>query len=459
MGVFHKRKTACGKGERMKNKQNELKKSAVLSLLGLTAGVTMCMSTVACGDGKLSESTQNLTKQYKPSSGNVTVDTENKEQQQNTVSTEELFETNYTDFTFEMLGKCYKSGENCMISPLSIMTALTMTENGAATETLEEMEQVLANGTPVEMQNEVLTRYCAQLTSSEKAKLNQANSIWIKNSDAAFHVNDEFVQKNVDTFDADIYAAPFDNDTLKDINTWINKKTDGMIPNMLNKIEPDTVMFLINAIAFDAEWETVYEEYQIHDSEFYHEDGTSETVSMMYGEESVYLEDTDTIGFMKPYKEGYQFVALLPKEEGNISEYVASFNGEKWCGLIDGAEKNVSVDTGIPEFKSEYTRDLCDDLIELGMPLAFDAENADLSGIGAYDGGNLFISMVLHKTYVEVNAKGTKAAAATIVGIEECTAVMEEERKSVILNRPFVYVIVDNESNLPIFIGVTETVN
>ena len=288
--------------------------------------------------------------------------------------------------------------------------------------------------------------------------MNQANSIWVKNSNGTLAIREEFLQKNADTFDADIYSAPFDAQTLKDINTWVARETDNMIPQMLNQIDPTTVMYLINAVAFEAEWQSPYGDYQVRDSEFYQENGGSETVEMMYSEEHRYLEDADTTGFIKPYKEGYSFVALLPKDGMSMEDYLDGLTGEKYMAPMENQGIGVTVDTGLPKFTSEYTAELKDILAEMGMPLAFDEWNADFSGIGSCGDGNLYISMVLHKTYVSVDELGTKAGAATAVAMNEATAVMPEEPKRVILDRPFVYAIVDNENYLPVFIGVVETV-
>ena len=126
-----------------------------------------------------------------------------------------------------------------------------MTENGAKGDTLTQMEQVLSGGMPAEQQGKELSSCMKNLPDTENAHLNIANSIWLKDADT-FHVEDDFLRKNTELFDAEIYQAPFDDSTLKDINTWVSNKTEKMIPEILDQIEYDSVMYLINAVAFDA---------------------------------------------------------------------------------------------------------------------------------------------------------------------------------------------------------------
>ena len=182
---------------------------------------------------------------------------------------------------------------------------------------------------------------------------------------------------------------------------------------------------------------------------------------MMYSEESRYLADADTTGFVKYYQgRRYAFAALLPREGMSIADYVASLNGEKLGALLDGmtAEK---VNAGLPRFKTEYTVEMSEALAALGMTDAFDPARADFSGMAEMEeDNNICISRVLHKTYIAVDESGTKAGAATVVEMTESAVFEPEEPKEVILDRPFVYLLIDCENgNAPVFIGTVETVN
>ena len=320
----------------------------------------------------------------------------------------------------------------------------------ALDETLSQMEEVL--GMSVDELNEFYYNYAAQLVNGEKYKLDLANSIWFT-ADDRFTVNEAFLQKNADYFGADVYKAPFDNGTRQDINSWVNEHTDGMIPDILG---PDidmsaAVMILVNALAFDAEWQNVYHEDQVHKGEFTKEDGSKRQVDFMYSEEYAYLHADNAEGFMKYYNGGrYAFAALLPNEGVKLSELVASLDGEKLMNILNGAA-NESVQTSIPKFETEYSVQLNDKLSAMGMPNAFEQWSAEFEGLGTSTAGNIFIDRVLHKTFISVDERGTRAGAATaVVMADECAAIMTH---TVLLDRPFLYMLIDCETNLPFFIG------
>ena len=135
----------------------------------------------------------------------------------------------------------------------------------------------------VGQQGRELSSYMKKLTDTENA-LNIANSIWLKDADT-LHVEDDFLSENSKLFDAEIYQAPFDEHTLKDINTWVSQKTEKMIPQILEKIEDNSVMYLINAVAFDAKWQSPYEKEDVESGTFTSENGAQQTVDMMYSTE------------------------------------------------------------------------------------------------------------------------------------------------------------------------------
>ena len=210
-------------------------------------------------------------------------------------------------------------------------------------------------------------------------------------------------------------------------------------------------MYLINALAFDAEWQVVYNESRVRDGVFTKEDGTKQNVELMYSEEQRFLEDTDATGFIKYYADQkYAFAALLPNEGVSVSDYIASLSGEKLHGMLSNA-RMVEVNAAIPKFEMEYEVQMNEIQKEMGMTDAFDPNASDLSGLGSSTRGNLFVSRVLHKTFITVDEKGTKAGAATVVEVSEESAPVEVEE--VYLNRPFVYMLIDCETNLPFFIG------
>ncbi|MBQ2729904.1 MAG: serpin family protein [Clostridia bacterium] len=356
-----------------------------------------------------------------------------------------------TDFAAALLGQCYE-GENTLLSPLSVMCALAMVENGADGETKVQMEE-LFNGSCEDISS-YLYHYCNTLPSGEKYSMSIANSIWIKN-DESLTVNGDFLQKNADYFSADIYRSEFDKKAVKDINNWVSENTNEMIPEIVDSISPNAVMYLINALAFEAEWQDIYNEYAVREGDFTLESGKTKEVEFMYSGEGVYLEDENTTGFIKYYKDGkYAFVALLPDEDEEISDYVKALTGEKISDLLESSTDCV-VRTSIPKFETEYSKSLTEILGNMGMTDAFDPLSADFSALGYYKNGNLYISDVMHKTYISVAEKGTRAGAATSISVNATgePSIMEEP-KEVYLDRPFVYMLIDCETETPFFIGV-----
>ena len=345
--------------------------------------------------------------------------------------------------------------ENVLISPTSVITALAMTASGAENDTLTQMEDVF--GIASEPLNDYMKSYIDNLPNKEKYKLHMANSIWIKDEDE-FTVNEEFIDTNRSFFDANVFEKEFNNKTLREINGWVRKNTDGMIEEVLNEIPADAVMYLINALAFEAEWEDIYKTTQIREGVFTLENDIKQDVEFMYSEENLYLEDEKATGFIKYYADKkYAFVALLPKEDVTISEYVAAMSGNSLKELLNHP-KEVQVKASIPKFKVEDDILLNDTLKVMGMVDVFEADKADLSGIGTHAEGNLFVDRVIHKTHMQVDEKGTKAGAVTVVEVM-CESAMEmPEAKTVRLDRPFIYMIIDCDNNQPIFMGTLHQV-
>ena len=251
----------------------------------------------------------------------------------------------------------------------------------------------------------------------EGCRLDLANSLWIKDS-GDFAVEPAFLQANADYYNAGAFLAPFDDTTLEDINAWTDDHTNGMIPRILDEISPRAFLYLVNALAFEAAWLDEYEDGDVQDAAFTCEDGSVRTAKLMHSWESAYLEDAKATGVVKRYEGGrFAFAALLPNEGTSVSDYAASLTGEGLRATLENARHDVDVDAALPKFSGDW--------------------GCDLAG-----------------ALVEVDEHGTKAAAATAV-VMECAAAMPEERevKTVHLDRPFVYLIVDCDTNVPLFIG------
>lgn len=352
------------------------------------------------------------------------------------------------DFAVELFQNSISADENSLISPLSVLCALAMTANGAGGGTLAQMEDVF--GLSIQELNEYMYAYMESLPSGDKYKVSLANSIWFRDNGKLW-VDQDFLQTNADYYGASVYKAAFNDATLKDINSWVSDNTDGMIKDILDEISEDAVIYLVNALAFDAEWESVYNEEQVRDGTFTTESGGMREVEMMYGSEHRFLDDGKATGFIKYYADRkYAFAALLPNEGTSVADYIATLTGGGLISTFENAE-NVKVNTAIPKFESEYSIEMSDILKSMGMPDAFDRDFADFSGLSASEEGNIFINRVIHKTHIAVDEKGTKAGAATLVEMDITAA--PGEIKTVYLDSPFVYMLIDCETNLPLFIG------
>ncbi len=354
-----------------------------------------------------------------------------------------------TDFAVRLFQQSLTQGENTLVSPLSVLYALAMTANGAGGATRSQMEAVI--GLPVADYNQYLHAYAKTLPGGETNRLSIANAIWFKDSPDV-RVERDFLQANADWYGAGIFQAPFNSGTLKAVNQWAADNTGGMITDILDEIHPDAVMYLVNAVAFDAEWQQIYEENRVREGQFTKEDGAVQTVKMMYSGENFYLQDNNATGFIKDYAGGqYAFAALLPKEGLRVDQYVASLTGEHLRSLLANA-KEVEVHAALPKFHSGYSVKLDQILTNMGMTDAFDSDAADFSAMGKCGQGNLYLDSVLHKAAITVDERGTKAGAVTLAAFDQAADVPVDP-KTVQLDRPFVYMIVDRAANLPIFIG------
>lgn len=351
------------------------------------------------------------------------------------------------NFSVALLQNSEFGNENCILSPYSVLIAMAMSANGAEGDTLAQMEA--AFGMTIDDLNRWLSSVCEQ----SGAELISANSIWFRQEEG-FALSPEFVRANEDAFDAQIASAPFDDQTLEEINRWVSERTDGRIPSILDSLSNETMMVLVNALTFDAAWQTPYTGNALFDGQFTAADGTVQEVTMMRGEENAFLDDGKATGFVKNYEgERYCYAALLPNEGVSMEEYVASLTGEKLLSVLNSAS-NETVKTVMPAYQAETFADMSETLQAMGITDAF-SPNANFSRI---DDVPMCIGQVLHKTCVKVHAGGTQAAAATAVTMEK-SAMINRESKQVVLNRPYVMAIVDRETNAIVFLGVVNSID
>lgn len=363
----------------------------------------------------------------------------------------EEFRTAMADFSLTLFkGLVTDDDKNDLISPLSAVICLAMIANGADGNTKTQMET--AFGMDTDTLNECLYAYTSSLYTADDCKFNLADSIWFRD-DGSLHINEAFLQTNADWYNSQVYAAPFDMTTVSDINEWCKSHTDGMIDKILDNIDGNAVMYLINALTFDAKWAEKYEDSDISERVFTNHDGTKKKVKMLTSDENTFISADGVKGFAKDYSGGkYSIVALLPDEGKDIYEYIATLDGTAWTSLWN-SRRSENVSVKMPEFTYSSHMKLKEVLMTMGMTDMFSA-SADFSKMGRSDIGSIYCSTVEQKVFIQVDRNGTKAAAISWGGMENSFAPLLNE---IILDRPFVYAIVDNNTGLPLFIGAVST--
>ncbi len=363
----------------------------------------------------------------------------------------EIIEADIT-FGFELFREVYNLSEedNLMISPLSVSYALGMTYNGAAGTTLEAFTDVLHFDDLTSQEvNESYKDLMGQLvTLDDQVEFSVANSIWYK---LGFQVLSEFIATNQEYFDAAVEEIDFsDPQTVEVINQWIEDKTNDKIQDMLDFIPPDAVMYLINAIYFNAQWKYEFDKDKTYEDNFHLEGGSVHPSDfMMVNGNFNYTSNEDFQAVELPYGDSaFSMVVMLPGGGQTVSDLVAVMDTEHWDSWFENATM-TDVQVELPKFKYGFKSLLNDPLCNLGLDVAFSGA-ADFSRIRA--SGGLFISRVIHQTFIDVQEEGTEAAAATIVEILE-TASPGGGPVIFKADKPFLYLIKENSTGAIIFMG------
>lgn len=357
-----------------------------------------------------------------------------------------------TDFALSLLREERSGSVSVLLSPVSILNALGMVANGASGTTLKQIET--ATGMSLHQLNDFLYTYRMSLPADSKTcKAALANSAWLRDT---FRVEDAFLRSCVNYYSAEVYRSAFDGGLVTDLNRWVSKKTDGMISDLLEK-EPgaQTMLYLVNAACFDAKWETPYTKENVRtDGIFTAASGKRQTADYLDSHETIYLSGNNVSGFLKPYDGGkYAFVALVPDEGVTLADYLRNLTGEHLYQMITD-HHYADVQASIPKFTARSELELEEPLRAAGISDLFDVSAADLRGLGSAPNGNtLYVNSVLHKTYLELDENGTKAAAATSLDVNGGAAPPSEDVKTVTLDRPFLYMVVDTHACVPLFMG------
>jgi len=353
-----------------------------------------------------------------------------------------------TRFAFGILQELVseESGKYVFFSPLSILLALAMTYSGAAGDTSLAMAKALQfSGVDLEALNQGFSDLMAiVVTADEEVEISIANSIWYR---LGFDADEDFIERNQMYYSSEVRELDFsDPGAPNTINRWIDGATKGKIEKMIDTISGGTVMFLVNAIYFKGDWTHQFSEDATRDEDFTLETGGTKTVPMMHMEEQFLHTKGNNLGLLRlPYgREKLAMYILLPDEGEDLDTIVGELDEESWSILMSGLHKKT-VALALPTYRVEYGKLLKTALSRLGMDIAF-LPQADFSGLSP----GIWISEVNHKAVIEVNEKGSEAAAATVV---EMVKSAPPEPVEFIVNRPFFFTIADDRTGSILFMG------
>lgn len=360
-------------------------------------------------------------------------------------------EIEYTsDFDINLI-KTVDKEENYLISPYSINIALNMLKEGADNNTLTEIENVLGN---------------SKVKNISNKDFKIANAMFVKNKFKE-KIKSDFYSSIKTNYNAEILYDEFKTPDI--INNWVNKNTDGMIDKILDRMDPEFVLGLANAIAIDVKWQNEFECVNTTKEKFETKEKELE-VEMMhnnYKSEAKYIKNDEAEGIIIPYKstkktsenDYLEFIGILPNSD--ITSYVNNLTKEKLDNLLTNAKESNSkleINLSLPRFKYGYSLDNFKQvLIKMGIKEAFDKYNADFTKIIDRGNGveNVYVETAIHKTYIDLNEKGTKAAAVTYFGMNDYASILEEEKEiiNIEFNKPFIYMIRDHKTNEILFFG------
>lgn len=348
-------------------------------------------------------------------------------------------------------------------SPLSITYVLSMVNDGATGTTEQELEQTLGfHKGGIQAVND----YCKNLIDNlphvdEKVQLNIANAIFVNDK---YQLKKLFKQDMANYYDAKAEALDFSSpSTLDRINGWCDEKTRGMIPTILERVDPRTVSYLLNAIYFKAEWASMFEKNETREETFTTPDGETRVPLMHQNVYMNYLRNDQYAAVSVPYGNGqWMMTVMLPEDGKTTDDVISSLAASGWStDFLKNPlreARRYAVDLKLPRFETAFDTDDAGGLIELlkgmGIRRAFDGNSAEIPNM--CENGNLYISMMKQKAKIKVNEEGSEAAAVTIAGVN-CTSAggdtQEPPKATFHANRPFVYVIHEQSSGVILFVG------
>ena len=349
-------------------------------------------------------------------------------------------------------------------SPLSITYVLSMVNDGATGTTEQELEQTLGfHKGGIQAVND----YCKNLIDNlprvdEKVQLNIANAIFVNDK---YQLKKLFQQDMANYYDAKAETLDFSSpSTLDRINGWCDEKTRGMIPTILERVDPRTVSYLLNAIYFKAEWTSMFEKNETREEVFTTPDGETRVPLMHQNVYMNYLRNDKYAAVSIPYGNGqWMMTVMLPEDGKTTDDVISSLAASGWStDFLKNPlreARRYAVDLKLPRFETAFDTDDAGGLIELlkgmGIRQVFDKYNAEVPNVCEKE--NLYVDMMKQKAKIKVNEEGSEAAVVTIAGFV-ATAVstgptQEPPKATFHANRPFVYLIHEQSSGVILFVG------
>ena len=349
-------------------------------------------------------------------------------------------------FTQEVLKE--KKGNVC-VSPLSVSVCLSTLLNGSKGETYDQLRKTLNYQTlDLAAINEGTKETVRQLIDAPNKPFTISNSVWLRSD---FKPNPSYVKATTNFYNADFFGVPqFDQVTVNKINAWTKEKTKQRIDKIVDNVDPQTVLALVNALTFDADWETQFQPRFTGNKKFsVSKDVSFETPTMNDSRTVPYSETPTAKAIELNYKGGeYGMILVLPKGESSPQDFYKGLNIKTFEALRQSLKSENETKISLPKFKVEAQYDLKPTLSKLGMQDVFTA--GDFSGVSKML-RDAKVDKAVHKTYLKLNEKGTEAAAATAIMVPTRAIMNPSEFRA---NRPFAYLLVNNKTGVVLFAGV-----
>lgn len=355
-------------------------------------------------------------------------------------------------FAFEFIDRINTAEEgDFIISPLSMQFLLGMLLDGARNETADEICKVLGYGAgEVDAVNEYCLSMLEQLPSlDKKTKLSIANAIFVNK---AYALKDSYKSTVGNYFHAEVANLDFSDGAgaLKTINGWCSRQTNGMIPKVLDNVSPGMVAYLFNAMYFKSQWKEKFPKGNTAEESFTAEDGTVKKVPMMKNRKDFLYQENDDYRVVRlPYGNGaFNMLVILPQNEKTLADLTSSLKTNDWNEFLQRMV-TCDVDLWLPKFETKYAKKLNDILSDMGMPVAFNAFDADFKAMADAD---LYLSFVKQDAVIKVDEEGTEAAVISSAGMKDAAA---GPGQHIVFHadHPFLYLITESSTGAILFAG------